>query len=98
MNKTEICLKAFNGAKGNTRVPVFYRYEGENFLILRGRDFVSEKSFTLPVPFPSVYFNLLNNVITSREVLQKLSVWPSKLVMYLVALSPVIKFQSVYLM
>ena len=58
----------------STRVPVFYRYEGEIFLILRGRDFVSEKSFTLPVPFPSVYFYLLNIIITSREVLQKLSV------------------------
>ena len=41
---------------------------------LRGRDFVSEKSFTLPVPFPSVYFHLLNNFITSREVFQKLLV------------------------
>ena len=36
--------------------------------MLRGRDFVSEKSFTLPVPFASVYFHLLNNFITGRKV------------------------------
>ena len=42
---------------------MFYRYYRENLLIVRGRDFVSEKSFTLPVPFPSVYFHLLNKIL-----------------------------------
>ena len=100
MNKIawNVSLKHLTARRATRASQCFTGMKGKIFLILRGRDFVSEKSFTLPVPFPSVYFYLLNIIITSREVLQKFSVWPSKRVIYLVALSPAIKFQSVYLM
>ena len=88
-------LQCFTGV-----LQVFYRYftvfESYAAVILSVRNLLL--CLTMPVPFPLVYFHLLNNVITSREVLQKLSVWTSKLVMYLVPLSPLIKVQSVYLM
>ena len=65
MNKIawNVSLKHLTAPRATRASKCFTGMKGKIFLILRGRDFDSEKSFTLPVPFPSVYFHLLNNIL-----------------------------------